>query len=55
VSIQIGSRVRVTAPFDATLPGEFTVVGQNSENGAWQTEVDGSVSDFAPEYLEEVA
>lgn len=50
MAIQIGSVVRVKAPFNEVFPGEHPITGQ-SETGAWQI---GGV-DFAPEHLEEVS
>lgn len=49
--IDVGSRVRVLAPFNATLDGEYTVEAWNEEAQAWTLE---GVGDFAPEYLEEI-
>ena len=49
--IGIGSKVRVTSPFDQALPGIWEVVSQNPDTGAWQI---GEGVDFDESNLEEV-
>lgn len=46
--LSIGVQVRVKPPFDAVLPGVYTIEAQ-SETGAWQ--IAGGI-DFAAEFLE---
>jgi hypothetical protein len=48
--MQVGSHVRVGAPFDVSLPGVYVIVGV-SETGAWQIETDQGVLDFDETHL----
>jgi hypothetical protein len=46
---EIGSMVRVKAPFDAFFPGAWAITGINAETGAFQI---GDGIDFDPSHLE---
>lgn len=48
--MEIGSRVRLGPPFDVAFPGVYVIVGV-SETGAWQIDIDGTVSDFDETHL----
>ncbi len=48
--MQVGSRVRVAAPFDTVLPGVYVIVGI-SETGAWQIDTGSAVTDFDAVHL----